>query len=86
MSEFCKITLILNFRCFPLRYIGALRDGINQEPGEKAVKNLDGVALSCHLNIAACKLKLCDWDGAIQRCDEVCVHIFILYPCVMVLL
>lgn len=53
-----------------LRYIGALRDGINQEPGEKAVKNLDGVALSCHLNIAACKLKLCDWDGAIQRCDE----------------
>ncbi|XP_078262730.1 peptidyl-prolyl cis-trans isomerase D [Rhinoraja longicauda] len=55
-----------------LRYIGVPRDGINQEPREKtdSVKSLDGIALSCHLNIAACKLKLCDWDGTIEHCDE----------------
>ncbi|XP_069782340.1 peptidyl-prolyl cis-trans isomerase D [Narcine bancroftii] len=55
-----------------LRYINTLRDEINQESTEKTdlIKKLVPVALSCRLNIAACKLKLGDWDGTIESCDE----------------
>ncbi|XP_072899106.1 peptidyl-prolyl cis-trans isomerase D [Hemitrygon akajei] len=51
-----------------LRYMDTLRDEINQKSAE--ITKLDSVALSCHLNIAACKLKISDWDGAIESCDE----------------
>lgn len=45
--------------------------------GSKAVtekvgkSKLQPIALSCMLNIGACKLKMSDWQGAINSCLEV---------------
>lgn len=39
------------------------------EEGDKA--KLKTIGLSCVLNIGACKLKLSDWQGAIESCSEV---------------
>lgn len=47
--------------------------------GSKAVTEkvdklkLQPIALSCMLNIGACKLKMSDWQGAINSCLEVSV-------------
>lgn len=39
---------------------------------EKADRSkLQPVALSCMLNIGACKLKMSDWQGAVDSCLEV---------------
>lgn len=38
---------------------------------EAAAPRLQPVALSCVLNIGACKLKLSDWQGAVDSCLEV---------------
>ncbi|XP_010707745.1 peptidyl-prolyl cis-trans isomerase D [Meleagris gallopavo] len=38
------------------------------EEGDKA--KLKTIGLSCVLNIGACKLKLSDWQGAIESCSE----------------
>ncbi|KAM9381848.1 peptidyl-prolyl cis-trans isomerase D [Phaethornis superciliosus] len=49
-----------------LRYVEA-----SEEVAEEADKpKLKGVALTCVLNIGACKLKLLDWQGAIESCSE----------------
>ncbi|XP_041047998.1 peptidyl-prolyl cis-trans isomerase D [Carcharodon carcharias] len=55
-----------------LRYTATLRDEIDDESTEKldSVKSLESILLSCNLNIAACKLKLSDWNAAIESCDE----------------
>ncbi|XP_067898053.1 peptidyl-prolyl cis-trans isomerase D [Heterodontus francisci] len=55
-----------------LRYGATLRDEIVEESTEKSdsVKKLESIVLSCNLNIAACKLKLSDWNAAIESCDE----------------
>lgn len=45
--------------------------------GSKAVidkadrSKLQPIALSCMLNIGACKLKMSDWQGAVDSCLEV---------------
>lgn len=39
------------------------------EEGDKP--KLKTIGLSCVLNIGACKLKLSDWQGAIESCSEV---------------
>ena len=46
------------------------------EGSKAATENAGGaelqpVALSCLLNIGACKLKLSDWQGAVDSCLEV---------------
>ncbi|GCC34061.1 hypothetical protein chiPu_0012534 [Chiloscyllium punctatum] len=56
-----------------LRYAATLRDEIDDEESTEkleSIKNLESILLSCNLNIAACKLKLSDWDAAIESCDE----------------
>uniref|UniRef100_UPI00398F1F87 peptidyl-prolyl cis-trans isomerase D n=1 Tax=Pristiophorus japonicus TaxID=55135 RepID=UPI00398F1F87 len=55
-----------------LRYVATLRNEIDaEESTEKSdTVKLESVALSCNLNIAACKLKQSDWTAAIESCDE----------------
>ncbi|KAJ7326853.1 hypothetical protein JRQ81_016612 [Phrynocephalus forsythii] len=49
-----------------LRYIEA-----SKAVAEKAHSaKLNSAALTCYLNIAACKLKLSEWEGAIENCTE----------------
>lgn len=52
---------------FFCRYVEA-----SKAVAEEADKpKLKAVALTCVLNIGACKLKLSDWQGAIESCSEV---------------
>lgn len=57
---------------FFCRYVEA-----SEEVAEEADKpKLKPIALSCVLNIGACKLKLLDWQGAVESCSEVNVNIY----------
>ncbi|KAF1479241.1 Peptidyl-prolyl cis-trans isomerase D, partial [Eudyptes chrysolophus] len=49
-----------------LRYVEA-SEAVAEEADKPKLKT---VALTCVLNIGACKLKLSDWQGAIERCSE----------------
>ncbi|XP_058922807.1 peptidyl-prolyl cis-trans isomerase D [Kogia breviceps] len=49
-----------------LRYVEASKAATENAGGAK----LQPVALSCLLNIGACKLKLSDWQGAVDSCLE----------------
>lgn len=59
---------------FFCRYVEA-SEGVAEEADKPKLK---AVALSCVLNIGACKLKLSDWQGAIESCSEVNVMFSIL--------
>lgn len=48
-----------------------LECGSNALDDEIMQKKLESTALSCILNTAACKLKLQQWQEAIESCDEV---------------
>lgn len=48
--------------------------GGNALDDESVQKKLESTALSCILNTAACKLKLQQWQEAVQSCDEVHTH------------
>ncbi|KAL8207217.1 UNVERIFIED_CONTAM: hypothetical protein K2H54_048446 [Gekko kuhli] len=50
-----------------LRYIEASLAVAGKEDSAK----LNAAALTCHLNIAACKLKLAEWQDAIENCAKV---------------
>ncbi|XP_066504685.1 peptidyl-prolyl cis-trans isomerase D [Hoplias malabaricus] len=50
-----------------LRYLEVCGDSLDDE---SAQKKLEPTALSCILNTAACKLKLQQWQEAIESCDE----------------
>ena len=52
---------------FFCRYVEA-SEAVAEEADKPKLKT---VALSCVLNIGACKLKLSDWQGAIESCSEV---------------
>jgi len=43
----------------------------NMEKKEKIEQNIKSLSISCHLNRAACKLKLGDNAGAVVDCNEV---------------
>ena len=49
-----------------LRYVEGSRAAAEDADGAK----LQPVALSCVLNIGACKLKMSDWQGAVDSCLE----------------
>ncbi|XP_057582452.1 peptidyl-prolyl cis-trans isomerase D [Hippopotamus amphibius kiboko] len=49
-----------------LRYVEGSKAATENAGGAK----LQPVALSCVLNIGACKLKMCDWQGAVDSCLE----------------
>ncbi|CAI5784169.1 peptidyl-prolyl cis-trans isomerase D [Podarcis muralis] len=49
-----------------LRYIEASKAIVDKEDLAK----LNAVALSCYLNIAACRLKLLEWQDAIENCTK----------------
>ncbi|KAJ8794709.1 hypothetical protein J1605_003018 [Eschrichtius robustus] len=49
-----------------LRYVEGSKAATENTGGAK----LQPVALSCLLNIGACKLKLSDWQGAVDSCLE----------------
>ncbi|KAJ7409198.1 Peptidyl-prolyl cis-trans isomerase D [Willisornis vidua] len=49
-----------------LRYVEA-SEAVAEEADKPKLKT---VALTCVLNIGACKLKLSDWQGAIESCSE----------------
>lgn len=59
---------------FFCRYVEA-SEGVAEEADKPKLKT---VALTCVLNIGACKLKLSDWQGAIDSCSEVNVMFTIL--------
>ncbi|XP_005517649.1 PREDICTED: peptidyl-prolyl cis-trans isomerase D [Pseudopodoces humilis] len=50
-----------------LRYVEA-SEAVAEEADKPKLKT---IALTCVLNIGACKLKLSDWQGAIESCSEV---------------
>lgn len=52
---------------FFCRYVEA-SEALAEEADKRKLKT---VALTCILNIGACKLKLSDWQGAIESCSEV---------------
>lgn len=52
---------------FFCRYVEA-SEAVAEESDKPKLKT---VALTCVLNIGACKLKLSDWQGAIESCSEV---------------
>lgn len=54
-------------KLFFCRYVEA-SEAVAEEADKPKLKT---VALTCILNIAACKLKLSDWQGAIESCSEV---------------
>ena len=37
-------------------------------------KAVDELKEACHLNLANCRLKLCEWDLAVKECDKVLSH------------
>ena len=49
-----------------LRYVEGSGSAAEDADGAK----LQPVALSCVLNIGACKLKMSDWQGAVDSCLE----------------
>ncbi|XP_030048087.1 peptidyl-prolyl cis-trans isomerase D-like [Microcaecilia unicolor] len=49
-----------------LRYVESSKD----VTGDDNISKLNPIALSCNLNIAACKLKQSDWRAAIESCTE----------------
>lgn len=49
-----------------LRYVESSKD----VTGDDNIEKLNPIALSCNLNIAACKLKMADWRAAIESCYE----------------
>ncbi|XP_029472498.1 peptidyl-prolyl cis-trans isomerase D [Rhinatrema bivittatum] len=49
-----------------LRYVESSKD----VTGDDNISKLNPIALSCNLNIAACKLKQSDWRAAIESCEE----------------
>ncbi|KAG8453877.1 hypothetical protein GDO86_000485 [Hymenochirus boettgeri] len=49
-----------------LRYVESCRD----VTGDDNISKLNPIAVSCNLNIAACKLKLSDYRAAIESCQE----------------
>ncbi|XP_028658489.2 peptidyl-prolyl cis-trans isomerase D [Erpetoichthys calabaricus] len=51
-----------------LRYLEVTKENIEKE--EELKKKLETKALSCILNVAACKLKLQQWQEAIDSCTE----------------
>ena len=54
------------------RYVEGSRAAAEDADGAK----LQPVALSCVLNIGACKLKMSDWQGAVDSCLEVSLLMF----------
>lgn len=60
------------------RYVEA-SEAVAEEADKPKLKT---VALTCILNIAACKLKLSDWQGAIESSSEVNLMFIILLACV----
>ena len=55
------------------RYVEGSRAAAEDADGAK----LQPVALSCVLNIGACKLKMSDWQGAVDSCLEVSLLMFL---------
>ena len=55
------------------RYVEGSRAVAEDADGAK----LQPVALSCVLNIGACKLKMSDWQGAVDSCLEVSLLMFL---------
>ncbi|CAH2300611.1 peptidyl-prolyl cis-trans isomerase D [Pelobates cultripes] len=49
-----------------LRYVESCKD----VTGDDNIAKLNPIAVSCNLNIAACKLKISDFRAAIESCDE----------------
>ncbi|XP_053316195.1 peptidyl-prolyl cis-trans isomerase D [Spea bombifrons] len=49
-----------------LRYVESCKD----VTGDDNILKLNPIAVSCNLNIAACKLKICDFRAAIESCHE----------------
>lgn len=49
------------------RYVECSKAVIEKADGNK----LQSVALSCVLNIGACRLKMANWQGAVDSCLEV---------------
>ncbi|XP_043917984.1 peptidyl-prolyl cis-trans isomerase D isoform X2 [Protopterus annectens] len=49
-----------------LRYVECSKEVVD----ESQQKKLHPISITCHLNLAACKLKLLDWPGAIDSCTE----------------
>ncbi|KAM8939998.1 peptidyl-prolyl cis-trans isomerase D [Pelodytes ibericus] len=49
-----------------LRYVESCKD----VTGDDNIAKLDPIAVSCNLNIAACKLKISDFRAAIESCHE----------------
>lgn len=58
---------MLRVNLFFCRYVEA-SEAVAEEADKPKLKM---VALTCVLNIGACKLKLSDWQGAIESCSEV---------------
>lgn len=52
-------------------------DGAKAVSEEADGLKLQPVALSCMLNIGACKLKMSDWQGAVDSCLEVSLFDFL---------
>lgn len=62
---FCCFCSPAVLHCRYLEFCGNVVDD------ESAQKKLEPTALSCILNTAACKLKLQQWQEAVESCDEV---------------
>lgn len=45
---------------------------------DKESQKLEATMLSCHLNTAACKLKMQLWQEAVDSCNEVTEHMALL--------
>lgn len=60
---------------FPLILLSSSRyleqSGVQLEEDEEAQKKLEPTVVSCYLNTAACKLKLQQWQEALDSCNEV---------------
>lgn len=71
-----EIATLIHVACelFFCRYVEA-SEGVAEEADKPKLKT---VALTCVLNIGACKLKLSDWQGAIESCSEVNVMFSVL--------
>ncbi|XP_023655010.2 peptidyl-prolyl cis-trans isomerase D [Paramormyrops kingsleyae] len=52
-----------------LRYLEAGGEAVDDDD-EELQKKLEAIALSCILNIAACKLKLQSWQDAVDNCNQ----------------
>lgn len=50
-----------------LRYVESCKD----VTGDDNISKLNPIAVSCNLNIGACKLKMSDFRSAIESCNEV---------------